>query len=418
MRINKLLKLIAILLLIVISLCSLSNNSYAETFSISKAELYSKGVCKSLLKNHNTGGTIQVTKVYYKSDGKEYPAYCLNVELDGVGEAGSYTVKVNKLVDNDDVRRVIINGYPYKSLDSLGVDSVDEAFTATKMAVYCVLYDYDKDGYKKFDAIGDAGERTLKAIKKIVTAARNSSDKKQKANIYIEEITSNWNEDTIDKNYISKEYIAKSNVDIKQFSLKIKNNKIDGIRLTDLENKNVSTFKNNNKFKVLIPIKELVEKGSFDLDIEAQVETKPILYGEAPQSSLQNYALSALSYEIGINNLNIDYPVNDTTITFEKLSDNSNEPLKNAKFNVYDENKKLVYENLVTDQNGLITIKGIIPGKYYLREIESPKGYEKYDEDIEFYIDYQDEKMISITNKKIKVISRQKIRKKLPVTGY
>lgn len=418
MKIYKFLRLVAVLLIIMISICFFCNNTYAETFVISKADLYSKGYCKSLLKNHNTGGTIQVAKVFYKSDGKEYPAYCLNVELDGVGKVDGYTVKVNKLVDNDEVRRVIINGYPYKSLESLGVNNVDEAFTATKMAVYCVLYDYDKDGYKKFDTIGEAGERTLKAIKKIVTAARNSKEKKQDANIYIEEVTNKWNIDSIEKTFISKEYVAKSSVDIKQFSLKIKNNKIDGIRLTDLENKDVSTFNNNNKFKILIPIKNIKEEGRFDLNIEAQVETKPILYGEAPKSTLQNYALSALSYEIGINNSEVEYPKNETTITFEKLSEDENEPLSKAKFNVYDENKKLVYENLETDKNGLIIIKGIIPGKYYLREIVSPKGYEKYDEDIEFTIDYQDEKMISITNKKIKIISRQKVRKKLPVTGY
>jgi len=418
MRFKIFLKVIAVLLIMITISSFLYSNSYAATFSIKEADLYSKGYCKSLLKNSNTGGTIVVAKVFYKSSGKEYPAYCLNVDLDGVGKVDGYTVTVDKLVDNDEVRRVIINGYPYKSLDSLGVESVDEAFTATKMAVYCVLYDYDKDGYKKFEPIGEAGERTLKAIKKIVTAARNSKEKKEDANIYVEEVTNKWDVDKNDEKYISKEFIAKSSVDIKQFSLIIKNNKIEGIRLTDLENKDLSTFKNNNKFKVLIPIEKLVEKGSFTLDIEAQVETKPILYGKAPKSTLQNYALSALSYEIGNYNLEIDYPVNETTIVFEKIANENNEPLKGAKFNVYDKDKKLVYENLVTDKNGLITIKGIIPGKYYLKEIEAPNGYEKYNEEIEFTIDYQDEKMISIANKKIKVISRQKVSKKLPVTGY
>ena len=125
-------KIIAIIILFTTILCFINNNLYAKEFSIEKADLYSKGKCKSLLINIPTGGTIVVTKVFYKNNGKEYPAYCLNKKLDGVGEVDDYSVTIDKMIDNQLVRRVIINGYPYKSLESLGVKDVDEAFTATK----------------------------------------------------------------------------------------------------------------------------------------------------------------------------------------------------------------------------------------------------------------------------------------------
>ena len=418
MKSKKILKIISIILLSVIIFSFITSNIYAKKFSIEKADLYSKGYCKSLLKNTPTGGTIKVAKVFYKSDGIEYPAYCLNVELDGVGKVDGYTVTVDKVVDNELVRNVMINGYPYKSFESMGVEDVDEAFTATKMAVYCVLYDYDKDNYKKFEAIGEAGERTLKAMKKIVETARNSKGKYEEPNIGIEEIDKKWSVDEKDKEYISRKFKAVSTVDINEFDLNLDETKIEGIKITDLENNEKRNFKNNTEFKILVPIKELKEKGCFKININGSIETKPILYGKAPNSSVQNYALAGLRYETTIENKEVDYPENDTTIVVEKISYETNESLKGAIFNVYNENKELLYKDLEVDENGLVTIENVIPGKYYIEEIKSPDGYEKKDELVEVDINYGEKKMISITNNKIKITTKIDTDNKLPKTGF
>lgn len=418
MKSKKILKIISIILLSVIIFSFITSNIYAKKFSIEKADLYSKGYCKSLLINAPTGGTIKVAKVFYKSDGIEYPAYCLNVELDGVGKVDGYTVTVDKVVDNELVRNVMINGYPYKSFESMGVKDVDEAFTATKMAVYCVLYDYDKDNYKKFEAIGEAGERTLKAMKKIVETARNSKGKYEEPNIGIEEIDKKWSVDEKDKEYISRKFKAVSTVDINEFDLNLDETKIEGIKITDLENNEKRNFKNNTEFKILVPIKELKENGCFKININGSIETKPILYGKAPNSSVQNYALAGLSYETTIENKEVDYPENDTTIVVEKISYETNESLKGAIFNVYNENKELLYKDLEVDENGLVTIENVIPGKYYIEEIKSPDGYEKKDELVEVDINYGEKKMISITNNKIKITTKIDTDNKLPKTGF
>ena len=199
---RKIIKFISVLLLITSILCFINNNLYAKEFSIEKADLYSKGKCKSLLINIPTGGTIVVTKVFYKNNGKEYPAYCLNKKLDGVGEVDDYSVTIDKMIDNQLVRRVIINGYPYKSLESLGVKDVDEAFTATKMAVYCILYDYNID--KKFKPIGEAGKRTIEAMKTIIKNAENTEETPITEARKINKIDSKFKQDNIEKNYASK----------------------------------------------------------------------------------------------------------------------------------------------------------------------------------------------------------------------
>ena len=413
---RKIIKFISVLLLITSILCFINNNLYAKEFSIEKANLYSKGNCKSLLINIPTGGTIVVAKVFYKNDGKEYPAYCLNKELDGVGKVEGYSVTIDKVVDNELVRKVIINGYPYKSLETLGVKDIDEAYTATKMAVYCILYDYDID--KKFKPIGEAGKRTLNAIRKIVDTAKSSNETYKEPNITIEEVDKKWNVDKIDKKYISKSFKIESDININKVNLKLDGTNITGIKITDLSNKENVIFKNNVRFKVLIPIDKLESEGEFNILVDANLDTKPVLYGKAPNSTLQDYALAGVSYEITTKNSKIDYPKNPTTVTIEKISYETNEKLDGAIFNIYDEDKNLIYENLEVDENGLFTIDSIIPGKYYIDEIKSPEGYLKNDNLIEFEINYGEEKLISITNNKIKITTRKVTEKRLPKTGF
>ncbi len=400
MKIKKIIRLVAILLLTITIINVLRLDVEARTFSVDKADLYSKGVCKSLLKNKETGGTIKVTKVYYKNGGKEYPAYCLNRDLDGVEKGDGYTVTVSKLVDNELVRNVIINGYPYKSLESLGVNSVDEAFVATKMSVYTVLYDYPDD---KFVAIGDAGKRTLAAMKKILKAAKSSKSSQLDATIDFEEESTTWEVDKKDKQYLSKNFKVKSDAEVSEFSLKIEDNTIDGIKITDIENNEKSTFKNTDEFKILIPISEIKEEGKFKIKIDANVETKPILYGKAPNSKVQNYALTGISYEVGINEKEAEYPKNGTTIIVEKIDGETGDYLSNATFNIYDENKKLIYANIKTDENGLITINNVFPGKYYIEEVKAPDCYEKLNNLTEFTVSYNEELTVTIENNRIKL---------------
>ena len=53
--------------------------------------------------------------------------------------------------------------------------------------------------------------------------------------------------------------------------------------------------------------------------------------------------------------------------------DENDEPLQGVKFNIYDENKKLV-DTIVTDENGVAESKELEKGKYFYQEIEAPEG--------------------------------------------
>jgi len=66
-------------------------------------------------------------------NGKEYPAYCLDAKKIGAGEKiNRYDLDINKQIDNNLVYSMIINGYPYKSLEELRCKNRSRSFYSNK----------------------------------------------------------------------------------------------------------------------------------------------------------------------------------------------------------------------------------------------------------------------------------------------
>ena len=130
----------------------------------------------------------------------------------------SYSVSVNEAITDVNLWRIIINGYPYKSIQELGCNNKQEAFTATKQAIYCYIHGNNPNDYT---AIGEAGVRTLKALKQIVTNANNSTEVKVGSNITIQSKEGLFKQDSIDKNYVSKTYEIKANASYKDYEVSL-----------------------------------------------------------------------------------------------------------------------------------------------------------------------------------------------------
>lgn len=375
---NRIISAAMVVILLVTMLMIFPNKAEAaSTYFIDEADLYSKGelVCFTYQNN-----LIGVEFVVYKKDGVEYPAYCLNKNLPGVTEDESYTVSVDKLVTDNKIWRAVTNGYPYKTPSQLGVNSEIEAFAATKMAVYDMMYNYDWDDFKGRDA---QGVRVIKAAKKISDIARSSKETKPVSIVNFGSVNGLWAVDSINKDYASKEFSINANVECAEYTIKL--NKVEdirGIKLVDTNNVEKSTFKIGEKFKIMIPITELYKNGTIEIEATAKVKTKPILYGDSGSSSKQSYALAGADYEFDSTKIKVNYLKNSTKITIIKKDAETKEPLAGAKFNILDENKNIVYSDLVTNENGEIFVEGIKPGKYYVQEVKSPDGYTIYKDPI------------------------------------
>ena len=392
----------------------------AQAKTISNANVYSIGDCGSLLTYKGT--PVKVSYVEYVENGVHYPAYCMDKTKPGA-ETGEYTVSVQDVIQDVGLWRRIINGYPYKTIEELGVANKEEAFTATKQAIYCYIHGNQLSDY---GAIGEAGARTLNAMAQIIQNADNSTETKISSTITIEKVSEEWKQDEIDKNYAYKTYQVTAGAEIENYKITIQKENaedIGGIKITDEQNQEKSEFAPNEKFKVLIPIKNMTEKGTIKLSVEAKVKTKPVLYGMAPDSNYQDYALTAAMYEDGSGNIKDTYTKNETKIIINKKDEQSGKTLEGVEFELLDENKQTVYTGLKTNEEGKIVIENLVPGIYYVQETKTIDGYELYELPIKVDLDFNQEVSVTVNNSKkdeptVETVTKtSKEVKKLPVTG-
>lgn len=395
MRKNIITKAMAVVSMLILSALGFINSVYAT--NINTANIYAVRDCGNLLTYKGT--PVKVTYVEYINEGNHYPAYCMDKTKVGA-ETNSYNVSIEGAVNDVGLWRRIINGYPYKSIQELGVANAQEAFTATKQAIYCYIHGNNLSDY---GAIGEAGQRTLNAMHTIINNAQNSKESKISSTIKINKNSDSWKQDENEKNYVSKVYSVSAGANIQNYKIILsrKNNQdIGGIKLTDIDNKTKTEFNPNEKFKILVPIKEMKEKGNFELKVEAKISTKPVLYGIAPNSSYQDYALTGATYEDGTGNIQDEYFKNETKIIILKQDEDTNEKLEGVEFELLDENKNVVYNGLKTDKDGKINIENIVPGRYYIKETNTKDGYLRFEDLIKIDINLNEQMTVTVNNKK------------------
>lgn len=420
-KIKKYIKVTFIVLaIIVLNFLNFTNSVIAS--NLDTANVQAIGDCGSLLKYK--GIIVKTTYIAYEDNGKLYPAYCMDKTKPGA-EEGSYTVSIDKAIQDVRLWKIITNGYPYKTIEELGVASKEEAFTATKHAIYSYIHGNQLSDYTP---IGEAGQRTLNAMYKIINDANNSKEVQISNQVDIQRLQEYWEQDNVELHYVSKRYKVNANTRIDNYKVQVTDENgqiIDGIKITDENNNTKTEFNANEIFKILIPIKSMTEDKTIQIHIETKIETKPILYGKAPNSNLQDYALTADTYEDGTGDIKDNYSRNETKIIIEKQDKETKQKLQGVEFQLLDENKNVLYTNLQTGSDGRIKIENIIPGTYYIKETRTVSGYEIYEDLIEVNVNLNEEITVVVNNQKEekpeiektvdkKEISYQKI---LPVTG-
>lgn len=404
---KKVLKILLIVLLVIVANIGILVNTVQAVENGEQITIYSKGYFNRVIRNN--GIVIKTAHAVYQENGKEYPVYCLNRELHGVGEyIATYDVKDQGKIEDLGLWRVVINGYPYKSIEQLGVTNEEEAYIATKQSIYCYIYN---TGTELYSAINEQGERVINAMNNILENAKNSNESFDNPNIEIEQ-SEKWNVDEIENKYVSKEYKIKSNKNISKITLNLESQP-KGTKITNLDE--------DGKFKILIPIENLKESGKFKIKIQIELETKPIFLGEAPSNDLQNYLLTAYSYEDMDKEFEQEYEKNNTKIIIEKTDNDTNEVLKGAKFEILDEKQKSI-RVAETNNEGQVILDGLMPGIYYIKEVQAPNGYSIDSELKKVEIKLNQEISLTIKNNKI-IIKQEEPQKtiveipKLPVTG-
>ena len=244
---KKLIKITMIALFTII--CGIFTNVFADTYNVNdqvnlgKYNIYYR-LGPSYVRYKGVG---QWNYMYYYRDynNVEHKAFCLNLGMTGA-EAGDYTVDANQLIQDPKVSSILISGSPYKTLSELGLNNEDEATFATQFAVWVYLNNLN---IEQITPYASGNENVVNAIKKIYSDGMSMN--------YTSEAILNLNKvgnadiDNIDREYYSQTYSMSYNTNVK--SIELSTMGIDNVKITDLNNNEISDINNVNEFKILIP---------------------------------------------------------------------------------------------------------------------------------------------------------------------
>ena len=388
------LKKIIIILFTFISIVSTLTSCFA--FQMEDVNIHKLYSCGELMKYK---GMLKVADyAVYTKDGIEYPAYCVNAELPGADENG-YDVSVSEKLHNNEVWKVIINGYPYRTVEELGALNEKEAYTATRNAIYCVMYGRDENDYSAFDT--EEGRRTYKIFREIIENYKKCTlSEPTDVKLEIKQLTS-WNMDIGEySTYVSKEYELESNVEDGEYEIEIQGLVPEGTKILSIDNVEKNKFKLGEKFKIVMPLQKISQSESFTIKTKANIKSYPILYGKSYDVKKQNYAITGMTYEIEETSITEDYMENLTKIKIHKQEYGTKETLKNVEFQLLDEQKNILRNILTTDENGDIILENMLPGKYFLKEIKTLDGYNLYTDYIELNLGLNEEINVVVNNTK------------------
>ena len=340
---------------------------------------------------------------------KEVPAYCVDPELYGVPvkvpEGTPIRYGADHLESDPKLVGIISNGYPHLTLDDLGVSNKQQAYYATKMALWCYLI-----GSWSISSLGinpsltgadrQVAENVLKAAKDIYQRGMYWDQ------MYQPKLTATPDQSSAYAVTINGEecYQQVFTIDSDTWALEpvrvsLEQGAPEGTKIMSMDNTEISQFKLSTtrtagagyqaQIKVVYP-KSAVEgnSGSAKLKFDTVVVEYKIYYAKTLQRSeygdIQDYLLDTdpdtpiSANAISTFSTNPPPPPppppdpEESTLKIIKLEKDTEIPLAGAVFDVwYPDGSK--YGSFATDASGTITLPINVFGNYTVTERVPPK---------------------------------------------
>lgn len=352
---------------------------------------------------------------YIDDNGITRIAYCVNPDLKGIGyisgEVVGYDVEIKNLLSDNKLWRALVNGYPYNSPESMGVETDDDAYLATKMAIYAImrgntendirtLYRPGKDKVEgqSLEDIERRGTKVIEAICKLINIGYNGTETIQSNDIFKIEKDSEFLEDSLNKNYYSQKLKIKSKVECKEYYIKNISNFPAGTIITDIDGNQKYSFKGGEEFKLMVPKTSIMENINGTIEINGICKTYPIYYSECKNGNYQNYLLCCDSFSDNFNAVNdINIEINKSSLKIVKIDKDTKRPIAGVKFSVkYKDGTNIgIY---TTDENGVIYIENLHQGEIIVNELENNKFYNISKDEYIIELNYNESKNIEIEN--------------------
>ena len=337
----------------------------------------------------------------------EVPAYCVDPNLYGVpalvpeGTAIQYTC--SETVSDPKVCGIVSNGYPHVDLRTLGVNSVEEAYYATKTALWC----YILRGSWSINRLGinpaltgadkEAAQRVLKATQDIyyrgmlwnVMISPRLTAQPDRASVYPV---------TIDgESYYQQIFTVTTETWAigQKAAVTLAGSVPAGAKIVDLQNRETATVALTTageigfqgKIKVLYPAASIEGKtGNVQLNLSATVVQYAIFYAVCAEKgrygNVQNYMLDTDPHipivGSAVSNFSAaaapDVPVEETALKIVKVEEGTNTPLEGAIFRVTNPDGT-VLGSFSTGSDSTVTIPVDVVGHYTVEEVTAPKWH-------------------------------------------
>ena len=376
-----------------------------------EVSVYAKNKDLNWLTMNGTVRTQHYTYYRYTSvlDGStsEIPAYCVDPNLYGVPalvpEGTGIRYNCSETVSDPKVCGIVSNGYPHVEVQALGLKSVEEAYYATKTALWCYIlrgsWSINKLGINPAltGADKDAAQRVLKATQDIyyrgmlwnVMISPKLTAQPDRASAY--PVTING-----ERYYQQIFTVTTETWPVGQkAAVTLAGSVPAGAKIVDLQDRETATVALTTageigfqgKIKVLYPAASVAGKtGSVQLNLSATVVQYAIFYAVCAEKdrygNVQNYMLDTDPnipiVGSAISNFSAaaapEVSNEQTALRIVKVEEGTNAPLESAIFKVTNPNGT-VLGSFSSGPDGTVTIPVDIVGHYTVEEITPPKWH-------------------------------------------
>ncbi|WP_242274506.1 thioester domain-containing protein [Bacillus cereus group sp. BfR-BA-01310] len=333
----------------------------------SYSPMYGKELRTELLKNAN--GQIAYCLTY----GKQSPN---GNDLPEVGRTDNI------------VYRILLNGYPQKSPEELGVSSWKEAHYATQLSVWAALGQID---------INEVQHKNANVAKAVITIIAGADASQETQELYMNVTPSDNQEAQLNGEYFeTKKYQIESNAKNGVFTVRL-TNAPNGTKVISTNGEEKQQFNLGEQFHILVP--KSSPSGTFSLKVSSNLSK---LHAVAYKGNDKIQDATVL-LEITEEKVSTDLQVNWKSLGGLKVVKvgKQKELLQGAVFEVFNSaNKKM--GTITTNEQGTANLSGLEAGRYSLKEMKAPTGYVLGDQPQILEVKTGEVATVTVENTKIK----------------
>ncbi|UIJ70191.1 Cys-Gln thioester bond-forming surface protein (plasmid) [Bacillus cereus] len=262
---------------------------------------------------------------------------------------------------DDIVYRVLLNGYPQKSPQELGVSTWEQAHYSTQLALWNSLGQISTAELQFKDAAVE------KATKAIIHAANQSQDTQD---VYMNVVPTDKQEAQLNGAYFeTTTYTVQTNAKKGTFKVQM-NNAPQGTRVVTEQGETKETFQLGEKFRIQVP--KSSKSNELSLKVVSNLTNYNTIAYKGTETIQDATVLLERSTEQASTDLQVYWKANGS-LKVMKVDENK-KPLPGAVFEVFDNNQKRV-GTITADKNGIAELGNVEIGTYGVKEVKASVGY-------------------------------------------